>query len=443
MHSELLDKTFGFGIPDESHDILDLQQGTATCCKYNRWGSQAAIGCTDGRVYIVDSTTRAVAVHWSCHGYPLTALSWSRDGRKLMTASLDWSVCVWEVLDCTRIERFVYGAPIFAAMFNPRNDNQLLVLYLGSNPVVVDIQSKQQNEILFSGFPADEIGEVTAVAFDRRGKYIVTGSSKGRIAVYDSVTLKLLTYVKQIVNHQIKNIVLTRREDYLITNSQDRTIRSYSFTDLLSKKPGEMVDTEMKILDTINKTSWKSICVSGDGAYICGAREKSHALHIFERNTSSLIKILEGPKGESLHDVQWHPIRPIVLSVATNGIVSIWAQTHAENWSAFAPDFTELDENATYAEKESEFDEEDEDRHVLQSATSVEEDDEEVDVVSMRPSTIYCSSDDEDDNGSSHVTDLAAKKGPLWYYPYAPEIEEPEENPFSMLINIMNQSQNQ
>lgn len=69
------------------------------------------------------------------------------------------------------------------------------------------------------------------------------------------------------------------------------------------------------------------------------------------------------------------------------------------------------------------------------------EDDEEVDVVSLDPCAVYCSSDDDDNDGSSYVTDLTAKKGPLWYYPYPPEIEEPEENPFSMLINIMNHSQ--
>lgn len=78
--------------------------------------------------------------------------------------------------------------------------------------------------------------------------------------------------------------------------------------------------------------------------------------------------------------MKWHPVRPIVASIS-QGVVTVWAQQQVENWSAFAPDFKELDENVDYEERESEFDAEDEDKSVQMNE---EEKDEDVEVCRKR-----------------------------------------------------------
>merc|ERR1712227_498318 len=115
-----------------------------------------------------------------------------------------------------------------------------------------------------------------------------------------------------------------------------------------------------------------------------GGSARQHALYIWEKSVGNLVKILHGTKGETLLDVVWHPVRPIVASISS-GIISLWAQQQVENWSAFAPDFKELDENVDYEERESEFDKEDEDRSVQLDEESGKQDDVEVDVTREAP----------------------------------------------------------
>ena len=185
----------------------------------------------------------------------------------------------------------------------------------------------------------------------------------------------------------IKQIEFARRGTSFLVSTADRIIRVYDAVDVLPSPTRTWSgDPEplQKLQDLVNRTLWKKCCFSGDGEYICAGSSRQHSLYIWEKNVGNLVKILHGTKGEMLLDVVWHPVRPLIASVSS-GVVSIWSQNQVENWSAFAPDFKELDENVEYEERESEFDLEDEDKSIVSVKDDKDEELDAIDVTTVQP----------------------------------------------------------
>jgi COMPASS component SWD1 len=107
---------------------------------------------------------------------------------------------------------------------------------------------------------------------------------------------------------------------------------------------------------------------------IGAALKAAHTIYVWDHETGTLDKILEGPR-EPLQDVhvsiskhqgdfssltsghqKCHPARSSICSVNTAGLIYVWATVTTEKWGAFAANFEELDENVEYEEREDEFD---------------------------------------------------------------------------------------
>lgn len=135
--------------------------------------------------------------------------------------------------------------------------------------------------------------------------------------------------------------------------------------------------------DLVNRTPWNGIGFSGDGEYVYAgaAHQAAHNIYVWDKGAGALDKILEGPR-EPLVDADWHPTRPLLLSVSVSGSINIWFTPNAENWSAYAPGFEELEENIEYQEGEDEFDLEDEDEL---SRRKMDEEEADVNVLTLGP----------------------------------------------------------
>ena len=135
--------------------------------------------------------------------------------------------------------------------------------------------------------------------------------------------------------------------------------------------------------------------------------------------------MLTGPKGENLLDLLWHPVRATILSVS-NGVVNIWSHKQKELWSAYAPNFKELDENEEYEERESEFDIEDEDKSDDGGDKEEVTEDIDIDITETPSIPAFCSSGEDSEE-------------PLDWLPFAPEVDDPDEPGWGQLEPGLNE----
>ncbi|GAU30403.1 hypothetical protein TSUD_364490 [Trifolium subterraneum] len=412
-----------------------LEHGVMKCIAFNRRGTLLAVSflflhpnsaepppCRSGGI--------AKELRDNDCSSPITSICWSKCGNRILVSAADKSLSLWDVSSGKRITRIVLQQTPLQARLHPGSSKPSLCLAcpLSCTPMIVDLNTEDTTylQVSVSEKPTEpnpasrnkcSDGSTsftpTAACFSKYGNLVYVGNSKGEILVIDSKDGEVRAMVPISGGSVVKNIVFSRNGQYLLTNSNDRVIRIYenllppkdeigalnemneSLSDLngverLKALGSKCLTLFREFQDAITKVHWKAPCFSGDGEWVVGgsASKGEHKIYIWDR-AGHLVKILEGPK-EALIDLAWHPVRPIVVSVSLNGIVYIWAKDYTENWSAFAPDFKELEENEEYVEREDEFDLVPESEKVKGSNVN---EDEEIDIVTVEKDPAFSDSD--------------------------------------------------
>ncbi|KAL8277331.1 hypothetical protein RQP46_010284 [Phenoliferia psychrophenolica] len=436
MNLELLNP-FAQGFPENFETSIEA---AGLCARFNPRGVFAghflAVGRLDGAVAVYDFETKGVVRWLEGHVKAVTTLCWSLNSRYLLSASRDWNAIIWDLSS--------------AAWNTPEGERRDTV-----QPVFVDLRpdgGRWELETSVEDPDGDEdeeeegtkkLREVSSICrFNPRGDLIYVGTSKGNINIWDVQTKTFLWSENTGSNTTIKHMEFDDKGSTLVINSNDRCIRvirllptAPSSSDSEPEEDDEeengdkgpaaadededaeiasppaprpprvpWFEIQHRFQDLVNRTPWNGCGFSRDGEYIIGGagHKASHNIYIWDRESGGLIKILEGPK-DPLEDLDWHPIRPLIASVSSLGLIHIWTTGITENWSAYAPGFEELDENMEYPEKEDEFDIEDES---VIKRRKADLQDRPVDIVSVPPPASTLASlrtgaeGEEDDDGS-------------------------------------------
>ncbi|CAO3590637.1 unnamed protein product [Absidia cylindrospora] len=360
---------------------------------------------SDGQCVIWDFDTKGVARNLTGHVKPVASISWSRNGRYLLSASKDWTCIFWDLVTGTKHTKIRFDTPLLMAQMHPKKNFQFVAALFQESPVLVKlVDGKVIKTTLPTETNDDEKSKsssyVCAVSWNKTGTRIYAGTSKGYLNIIDPLAMEVV-HVVRITSTSIKGIQWSNNGRDILINANDRSLRLYR----LDEHDGIPV-LQNKFQDLVNRVQWNQTCFSSDGEYVIGGsgHKAEHNIYIWDKKMGSLVKILEGPN-EPLDDLTWHPDRPIIGSVSSYGNIYLWTTKHEENWSAFAPDFTELEENLEYEEKEDEFDVAPE-----EETTKRKQDDEDilVDVTTCDHIQAFLDSDvdnddEDDDAGKEHV----------------------------------------
>ncbi|KAH0565801.1 hypothetical protein GP486_000793 [Trichoglossum hirsutum] len=379
----------------------NLRSGHATCVKFNRKGDFLASGRVDGIVVIFDVETNGLARKLRGHTRQIQSLSWSRDGRYLLSSSQDWKCVLWDLKDGSRVRTARFEAPVYIAELHPFNHLLAVASLFEDQPVLVDLSSTVPVKHILPSAPkrprvdedsainekqaAQDAKQTTCVTvFTASGNHILAGTSKGWLNIIETSSCQTI-HSTRLSTSVIIYLRLTASGRDMVVNSSDRIIRTIHMPNLDDPdlNPENIkVEVEHKFQDVVNRLSWNHVAFSSTGEYITASTYKNHDIYVWERSMGSLVKILEGPK-EELGVVEWHPHRPLVAACGLeSGRVYLWSVITPQRWSALAPDFVEIEENVEYIEREDEFDiHPPEEIHKRQ----LDLEDEDVDVLTIEP----------------------------------------------------------
>ena len=199
---------------------------------------------------------------------------------------------------------------------------------------------------------AGSLASTGVAVFSRLGDVAFVGSSQGTLAAVGVDDTRVRECIRVGSGGAVRSLCLSRSGKVLLVTSADRVLRAVD-----AAAPG--LRSLREIRDAVNRSSWRGVALSADGEHVAAAAvgTSDHLVHVWSLAAGALECVLEGPADAGAGPaVAWHPVAPLLVSLGANGRVYVWARTATENWSAFAPDFRELEENEEYVEREDEFD---------------------------------------------------------------------------------------
>ena len=291
----------GRSLPLPCYDIVCMSVGPDSM--------RVALGSEDGTIYILDMEAHTVVSEIKAHKRAVRAIVSSRDGSRLVSASDDWEVYVWNVASGKRVGKRLKGlfSPVCAVAFLADENLIAIGSWGGDVEVWNTATGKQRGETWDTGFP------VLFLAFSVDGSRIVTA--------VEIESEKRLRYFK--ANEDVKLPSLSEARSHLIGHFDDGS-RIYAWAEQASVQVWDSgMLTRQSSLEDGHSDGVMSVAYSPDGSKIISGSE-DRTVRMWDARTGKSLETAEMQHPSSVWFAAFSPDGSQIASGGYGSTIRIW-----------------------------------------------------------------------------------------------------------------------
>ncbi|KIM86370.1 hypothetical protein PILCRDRAFT_96171 [Piloderma croceum F 1598] len=163
------------------------------------------------------------------------------------------------------------------------------------------------------------VHECSVLSICVSGGFVASGGSDRRVVVWDLEENRL---VKVICDHEDSVLCVRFDEQRLVSCSKDRTVRTYSFPDLV---PQFVLGAHRAAVNAVSLS--KTLIVSGSG---------DRSIRLWDAQTGKLLRTFENHHSRGIASIDFSP--PFVISGSSDKHLRLFDITTLQGWST-SPDF--------------------------------------------------------------------------------------------------------
>jgi WD40 repeat protein len=160
---------------------------------------------------------------YSGHKERVTSVDWSRDGKRIVSGSLDKTVQVWDATFSNAFPPYIYHGhtdQVLTVGWGP--DSQRVVSGGADKTVQMWDALNGENVTVYRGHS----GPVMAVAWSPDGRLIASGSTDGSVRIWD-VGKKALKYVYRGHSADVNTVAWSADSKHIASGSTDKTVQIF------------------------------------------------------------------------------------------------------------------------------------------------------------------------------------------------------------------------